>query len=328
MKAVMYHYVRPAAPDRSHFPYLSLADFERQLDHFASAYGFVSREALKRWVAGDPAPEGVLLTFDDGLKDHGDFVLPALRARGLFGLFYVPSGPIITSAFLDVHKVHLALGRLGGPAVLQWLENKVPEILPLEPLVDGARSHYANQRSDNATKFVKHLFNWQLSAEERGEVLDALFDHAFSGELPRWQDFYLDEQGIRALVDAEMGVGPHSHTHCPLSRLSASQEAQEIESSCDLIVRLGGDRSWGFCYPYGSPQSFNQRTEAAIANAGCPFAFAAAPRDIDKPLAKSARYALPRHNCNTFAHGTASYSEAKPVLSPAGHRFQTRTPTG
>ena len=28
MKAVMYHYVRPVAPDLPHFPYLSLADFD------------------------------------------------------------------------------------------------------------------------------------------------------------------------------------------------------------------------------------------------------------------------------------------------------------
>jgi peptidoglycan/xylan/chitin deacetylase (PgdA/CDA1 family) len=308
MKAVMYHHVRPVAPDLPNFPYLSLADFDRQLDYFAGDYGFVSREAFTRWVAGGPAPEGVLLTFDDGLKDHGEFVLPVLRARGLFGLFYVPSGPIITSAFLDVHKVHLALGRLGGAAVLQWLENEVPELLPPEPLGDGERSHYANQESDKATKFVKHLFNWQLSAEERGEVLGALFDYAFSGKLPRWQDFYLEEHDIRALVDAGMGVGPHSHMHGPLGRLSASQEVHEIEISSNLIVRLGGDRSWGYCYPYGSPQSFSRRTAEAIAKAGFPFAFAAAERDIDEPLATSARYALPRHNCNTFPHGTASYS--------------------
>ena len=61
MKAVMYHYVRPVAPDLPHFPYLSLADFDRQLDYFAGDYGFVSREAFTRWVAGGPAPEGVLL---------------------------------------------------------------------------------------------------------------------------------------------------------------------------------------------------------------------------------------------------------------------------
>ena len=116
MKPVMYHYVRPSADGLPYFPYLSLADFERQLDDFASDYGFVGRDDFVRWVEGGPAPGGVLLTFDDGLRDHAEFVLPALQARGLFGLFYVSSGPAMTGRILDVHKVHLALGRLGGPA--------------------------------------------------------------------------------------------------------------------------------------------------------------------------------------------------------------------
>ena len=80
MKPVMYHYVRPAADGLPYFPYLSLADFERQLDDFASDYGFVDRDAFIRWAEGGPAPAGVLLTFDDGLRDHVDY-----RAAGASG---------------------------------------------------------------------------------------------------------------------------------------------------------------------------------------------------------------------------------------------------
>ena len=107
MKPVMYHYVRPSAGGLPHFPYLSLADFERQLDDFASDYGFVGREDFVRWVEGGPAPGGVLLTYDDGLRDHAEFVLPALQARGLFGLFYVSSGP----AMAGRHRLALPSAR-------------------------------------------------------------------------------------------------------------------------------------------------------------------------------------------------------------------------
>ena len=107
------------------------------------------------------APDGVLLTFDDGLRDHRDFVLPVLRERGLFGLFYVASGPAITGRILDVHKVHLAVGRMGGRAVLTWLEANRPELLFRARDEDAPA--YAVQKSDRATKLVKHLFNWQLS---------------------------------------------------------------------------------------------------------------------------------------------------------------------
>jgi peptidoglycan/xylan/chitin deacetylase (PgdA/CDA1 family) len=304
----MYHYVRPSAGGLPHFPYLSLADFERQLDGFGGRYGFVSRDAFIRWVDGAPAPDGVLLTFDDGLRDHADFVLPALRSRGLFGLFYVPSGPATTGSILDVHKVHLVVGKLGGEAVLGWLKANVPHLLDAAQNEGGAEIHYAAQTADKATKFVKYLFNWKLEDRERGAVLDALLDQAFVGRPPSWQDIYLDERAIRELSDAGMGVGPHGHTHEVTSRLSPEQQREEVIRSCAFVDSVGGSRQWGYCYPFGSQFSFSRGTEKTVAEAGCPLAFAVAASDIVTPLVGARRYALPRHNCNAFPHGTASYT--------------------
>lgn len=311
MKPVMYHYVRPAADGLPYFPYLSLAEFERQLDDFASSYGFVGREDFVRWVEGAPAPRGVLLTFDDGLRDHAEFVLPALEARGLFGLFYVSSGPAVTGRILDVHKVHLALGRLGAPAALAWLKSNAPECLEAENQSGNAVSPYTHQTSDETTKFLKELFNWRLSAEERGAALDALFDHAFAGAPPRWQDFYVDERGMRELSDAGMGIGPHGHSHEVSTRLSPERQREEIRISSDFVERNGGSRAWGYCYPFGSRSAFSPETERAVAEAGCPFAFAFEARDIESPLADAERFALPRHNCNAFPHGAVYYGDRR-----------------
>ena len=310
MKPIMYHYVRPDASGLPHFPYLASSDFERQLDHFGEAYGFVGREDFIAWVDGGPAPEGVLLTFDDGLRDHVDYVLPALMRRGLFGLFYVSSGPALTHELLDVHKVHLAVGRIGGEMALRWLKQETPNLIPAET----GKTHYAAQNSDPATKLVKDLFNYRLSPEERGPVLDALLDHAFRGSPPSWNDIYLDRDDLRLLARAGMGVGAHSHKHLLLGRLSAEAEKAEVEISCAFVEAAGCERNFGYCYPYGS---FSARTEATVAAAGCPFAFAVAGADISERLAETARYRLPRHNCNSFPHGTASFGEVRaPGRSP------------
>jgi peptidoglycan/xylan/chitin deacetylase (PgdA/CDA1 family) len=303
----MYHYIRPSAEDLPYFPYLRLANFERQLDDFERVYGFVTRDAFVHWVEGGPAPNGVLLTFDDGLRDHAEFVLPSLRARGLFGLFYVPSGPATTGSILDVHKVHLVVGKLGGKAILDWLEANASHLLAAQN-DSGAESYYASQTADKATKFVKYLFNWTIEGAEKGAALDALLDLAFRGRPPRWQDVYLDEQAMRDLSDAGMGVGPHGHTHEVTSRLSPEQQRDEINISCAFVERVGGSRLWGYCYPFGSQSSFSRDTERTVSQAGCPLAFAVEPNDIVTPLARASRYALPRHNCNAFPHGTVSYA--------------------
>ena len=208
---------------------------------------------------------------------------------------------------LDVHKVHLALGRLGSQAAIAWLEENAPECLPADAKSGTADSPYAHQTSDETTKFLKQLFNWRLTAEEREGALDGLLDHAFADSPPRWQDFYLDERGLRALSDAGMGVGPHSHSHEVSIRLSPERQLEEVRLSCDFVEENGGSRRWGYCYPFGLRSAFSQETERAVADAGCPFAFAFEARDIETTLEEAKRYALPRHNCNAFPHGAASY---------------------
>ena len=164
MTPVMYHYVRPVPGTLPNYPYLALADFERQLDRFDDTLGLVGREAFERWVGGAAAPSGFLLTFDDGLRDRVDFVLPVLRRRGLFGLFYVPSAPLTDGVVLDVHKLHLALGRVGGSALLDRLEVRYPWLRGETTEADVR--HYATQTSDLQSKRVSRL-RAALSAKRR-----------------------------------------------------------------------------------------------------------------------------------------------------------------
>ena len=86
------------------------------------------------------------------------------------------------------------------------------------------------------------------------------------------------------LARAGMGVGAHSHKHLLSARSPADEEKAEIELSCAFVEAAGFGRSFGYCYPYGS---FSVRTEAAVAAAGCPFAFGVAGADISEPLAET-----------------------------------------
>jgi len=304
----MYHYVRPDAPGLPHFPYLALADFERQLESFGDCWGFVGREGFLDWVDGGPAPDGVLLTFDDGLRDHVDFVLPQLSARGLFGLFYVSSGPVTEGRFLDVHKLHLALGRIGGEATLDWLRARVPQTTAAFSGFDDGSSPYATQKADTATRFVKSLFNWKLPVDERSSLLDSLLVDAFDGSPPDWREYYLDDPDIRKISSAGMGVGAHGHRHIVPSLLSSEEQKKEVDASTAFLDTVGGSRNWGYCYPHGVPYA-----EAAITDAGYPFAFGVSPSDVEGTLRCEHRYDLPRHNCNAFAHGSVSY-DVRPGL--------------
>ena len=95
--------------------------------------------------------------------------------------------------------------------------------------------------------------------------------------------------------------------------LAPECQRKEIELSCAFVESVGGSRLWGYCYPHGVAASFSPETEKAVADAGCPFAFAVEASDITAPLAETRRFALPRHNCNAFPHGAVSYGEQVPA---------------
>ena len=99
MKAIMYHYVRPAPEQLPYFRYLHIDDFARQLDWFARHDRFLSREEFCNACETGDARDGIVLTFDDGLADHYSYVLPLLVERGLFGIFYVCTAPLERASF-------------------------------------------------------------------------------------------------------------------------------------------------------------------------------------------------------------------------------------
>ncbi|WP_341806182.1 hypothetical protein [Nitratidesulfovibrio liaohensis] len=122
MKAVMYHYVRRHDPELPYFTYLDFDSFRRQLDWFESVGRLASREEFEEALErGQPLPDVFVPTFDDGLVEHAQLVAHELERRGTFGVFFVPTAPLETGCILDVHRIHLLLGRHGGgPCWMPW----------------------------------------------------------------------------------------------------------------------------------------------------------------------------------------------------------------
>jgi len=86
MKAIMYHYVQEDREKLPFFKHLNIGDFRKQLDFFESEYGFVTFDEWSRFAKTGvlpETPEKILLTFDDGLSCHYEYVFPELKSRGL-----------------------------------------------------------------------------------------------------------------------------------------------------------------------------------------------------------------------------------------------------
>jgi peptidoglycan/xylan/chitin deacetylase (PgdA/CDA1 family) len=315
MKAIMYHYVRPDATEPPHYYYLDLDDFRRQLDHFEREYGFVSREAFLAACRGSgdgpdaSESDGVVLTFDDGLVDHHEWVLPELESRGLWGAFYVPTGPLVGNGILDVHRIHTLLGAYGGQRVLDELQPRVTEEMIPEGRVEEFRDEtYTRQDNAESTELVKRILNYYVTDAAQSALIDDLV-----AELPRADvdvtDLYMTGDQLAALQDAGMVVGSHSISHGVFSNMPADRQRREIFDSFDTLSDLVcGLDVRTFCYPYGGFHTFTDETRRLLREAECEFAFNVESRDIEPDDFRESPQALPRYDCNEHPHGDASGS--------------------
>jgi peptidoglycan/xylan/chitin deacetylase (PgdA/CDA1 family) len=311
MKAVMYHYVRPDSPVMPRLRYLRLEDFRRQLDYFSNTIGFVSRdEFLASIEDGVIRSNGALLTFDDGLTDHFEYVLPELVTRGLFGLFYVPTGIYLTKRMLSVHRIHFLLGRYAATEVLSALQAILTEeMLSHAHVEEFQKFPYSNQTNHQAADAVKRVLNYYISYDWRDTVLSLLMTHFIGDKEPAYVDaYYMTPDHLRKMQNLGMIVGSHSKSHPVFSKLDEAAQREEIEGSFGFLDNvIGGHSIRTFCYPYGGFYSFNAMTERILTEVGCRFSFNVEPRDIVTADLTSRPQALPRFDCNQFAHGKAAH---------------------
>lgn len=306
MRAVMYHYVRPG-PDRPPFEYyyLDLDDFREQLDFLQETYDVVSREAFASIAAGETAPpeDAAVLTFDDGLVDHYEWVLPELRDRDLWGLFFVP-GPV-EGTLLPVHRVHVLLGVAPPDELVSALSDVVDE----RDVLDDGSGEFERiyEGSDDHVATFKRVLNYRLPYDRLSEVLDALEARFPEAAAVDPEDYYMTRPQLRELAEAGMVLGGHTVTHPVLSRLPPEDQREEVASSLAFVDDVvDGQPLRTFAYPYGTAETFDDDTIAALDAQGCDLAFTTEPDEVSAATFEDAPLRLPRRDCNEFPHGGAS----------------------
>lgn len=313
MKAVMYHYVRPVPEGLPYFRYLHKDDFAEQLDYFQAEFGLYTLEEFKADMArGDFSSGKVVLTFDDGFKDHIDYAMPEIIKRGSFGFFYINTYPYRENKVLNVHRIHYLLGKYGGEEMTRRVWNYLKKnMLSFAGNTDFQSKTYTRQSNDDATREFKRVMNYYIAPEHQTTVLDYLMEQ--EDEAALLHKLYLSKADIKVMHDAEMVIGSHSVSHQVMSKLSAAEQRDEIYNSfADLEAITGAFLIKSFCYPYGGDHTFTRETEAILKQEGCALSFSVDPRDVTNDDFANRPQALPRYDCNLFPYGKAMMGAEKP----------------
>ena len=308
MRALMYHYVRRYDAVLPNFRYLDIDNFRRQLDYFDAEFGYVSFEEWRGFVNNGTVPEKtgkVVLTFDDAMRCHYDYVFPELLSRGLWGIFYVPTSPYADDIILDVHRIHLLCGAFSGMKLLEVANSMIcEEMIPDEKIEEFRNETYTRQQNTVGVSEFKRLMNYFIDYKYRATVIDTIANNlgfSFNRDM-----FYVPFEQLFEMKRKGMVIGSHSHSHPVMSKLSASAQQNELEKSFAILGDLVETNHRTYCHPYGGFHSFNKDTVDVLDRLGVAYSFNVESREIQKSDYISSTHHLPRFDCNLFPHGKAS----------------------
>ncbi len=304
----MYHYVREYNATLPYFRYLDINNFRKQLDFFEAEYGYISFEEWCDFIYNGLMPKKpgkVLLTFDDAMRCHYDYVFPELIKRGLWGIFYVPTAPYSDSTILDVHRIHLLCGSFSGTKLLKIAYSFITEKMIPDQMIEEFRNlTYTRQQNTEGVSEFKRLMNYFLDYKYRSTIIDQIIDHlnfSFNSDI-----FYIPYKNLFEMKRNGMIIGSHSHSHPVMSKLSIQSQQDEIEKSFLILGDLIDLEHKSYCHPYGGFHSFNKTTTETLEKHNVFYSFNVEGREINQSDFIHSKHYLPRFDCNLFPFGKSS----------------------
>jgi len=300
VKTIMYHYIKPDFNEYQYFNYLDIDIFKRQLDFFEEEWGFLSKEEFFECIENNRLSENVVLTFDDGLKDHYAEILPILLNKKIWGIFYIPTGVHTTDKkqLLGVHRVHYLKGKYGAETILEKALSLVADtMLDTDLIGEFDKEIYTHSHYTEAEKSLRRLFNYFVSYDYRDKLLDELMKYYFD-ENTLFDEVYMTQSEISELASYGSIVGSHTVSHRVLSRLSYDEQRIEVKKSFDYLDSFLNLEVKSFCYPYGYKSSYNYDTLKVLEQLGVHHAFV-----FDNQIENQGKirpYEISRIDCNQF----------------------------
>ena len=304
----MYHYVRKFDEKHPYFRFLDIENFKKQLDFFENNFGFVKYVEWLDFVKNGVMPNikgKIILTFDDALKCHYEYVYPELVRRGLWGIFYVPTQPYTTGKLLDVHLIHLLCGSFNGSDLLKFLLSIVSDEMIMDSKREEFRTEtYKSQENYKGVEEFKRILNYFVDYNYRDYLITAVaakFGYKFIAS-----NFYVTDKNLKKMSDNGMIIGSHTVNHPVMSKIRIEDQKKQITESFRYLDSLGVITSKTYCHPYGGFHTFDKNTLSILNDHAIEFSFNVEPREITALDIKSSKQHLPRFDCNQYPFGLAS----------------------
>lgn len=237
----------------------------------------------------------ILITFDDGLKEHYELALPILKKLSIPALFFINTINHMDKKVSLVHKIHLVRS-VEAPATLYTsLKIFTNQELSAEQVQTAIRFYRFDETESAA---FKYLLNVVLDYEIQEKFIDHLFLSHFDEKVVL-QDLYMDTDQVKELMDLGY-VGSHTHSHLPLGCYDFDTIKRELSISKKFLETLSNKTIDFVSYPYGTEEAVTRSVASTAKEVGYKFGFTTKPlinnKDVDYLM-------LHRFDCNDSIGG-------------------------
>ncbi len=309
---VMYHYIRKYDKKIKNLNFLHQNSFLKQLNYFNNNFKFYKLSENIEQLSYNK--KKILLTFDDGLKEHLQ-VAKWLKKKNIKGIFFIPSKPLITKDFLTVHKIHLILGTSNKIKLKElFFKFKIEEYFEKKNFGVFLIQKNLLEKIKNKKKRDEVYPKIQLNiiSQTNPQIIDELFNYCFSKKKQKkmFKMFYLNKKDILQIKKMGMEIGSHGHSHKVLSLLNKKEQIADIKKSLKILSNITKAPIKFFCYPYGGKKVYNKNTIYSLNKLSIVYAFSVESRSFKK---KDNLLEIPRFDCNDFPFGKAFIKNGKAI---------------
>jgi len=233
--------------------FISTNTFIEQIHKIKNESEIISSRDLLRLKGGDTGSYSVL-TFDDGLLDHYK-IQKILSDENVIGTFFLPCEAITKRIVMRSHKIQFILSATEETSIVSYVNDKL--------LDDSLWKAYSKSKvKDNWWSPEMVFITNILRNHSRGkELTDKLFNtFVTSDEEAFCDEFYLNLDLIKKMLDNGMEIGGHGYVSENLSNMTTLETEKDIQNSTNF-TQLFNKKNLLFSYPNGG---YNETVERCL----------------------------------------------------------------
>jgi len=300
---VNYHYVREIKNGKyPNLKGLEFEEFKKQINFFIRNFNILSNDDFVEILISKKIPKkkSILLTFDDGYKDHYEFVFPFLNKKNLSGIFYVPISSVKNHKVLDVNKIHFILEKeQNRDKIIKLIFSYTKRYLKKNFTEEKLRSeNFKHRFDDKKTTLIKRLLQYFIPTTHRKKILDNVFSKILNiNEKDFSKKLYMNNNELRELYDNNFTIGSHGYNHYWLGKIDKKSQYNEIKRSIEYFKNQKiFNNNFSVSYPHGS---FNDHTLKICSKLNIKFGLSINAGSVNINNINS-NFILPRYDTNDF----------------------------